>query len=325
LQPLNNSSSITGLPEELLPSQGNELPRDEATQFVYGLIEVDPEIMEALEGGSDDEGFEELPDDFVKLANLEELPEDVEEWRGNNFEDEDSEEDYSNEDGDESKKQPKERLKYDKETLTEQRSILEERFEKVLEEYDENDSEEEEGEEGKEPTVMDPNLESILNEFLEENKKRIHHEDGVSDITRKMAQIDPLKSSDIEQEWEYLKIQQEPEFDVASMTSTYSNLYNHPKLIEEPQEKRIKLSVKTGIPIGVLPDKPKKQKPSRENLGTARTADETIEQKKERKKQIKEERREKRQNKKNLKIAFKTEHVNQLHIQANSSQPSLKL
>jgi hypothetical protein len=118
------------VPLEVLPSQENELPRDEIGQFVYGLIEVDPEIIEALEEEGDE--FEELPDDFIKLANLEELPEDVEEWRANREDDdEESEEESEGEDEDEEEPKRIEREKYDNERFTEQRSILEERFEKV--------------------------------------------------------------------------------------------------------------------------------------------------------------------------------------------------
>ena len=40
------------------------------------------------------------------------------------------------------------------------------------------------------------------------------------------------------------------------MFSTYSNLYNHPTKIVEPSDplkKQIKLSKKTGIPLGAVP------------------------------------------------------------------------
>ena len=41
-------------------------------------------------------------------------------------------------------------------------------------------------------------------------------------------------------------------WDCESILSTYSTLYNHPKLISEPKNNKIQLSSKTGIPKGVL-------------------------------------------------------------------------
>merc|ERR1711915_81456 len=41
-------------------------------------------------------------------------------------------------------------------------------------------------------------------------------------------------------------------WDCESVLSTYSNLYNHPKLISERKPDHIKLSLKTGIPKNVL-------------------------------------------------------------------------
>merc|ERR550532_1762455 len=53
------------------------------------------------------------------------------------------------------------------------------------------------------------------------------------------------------------EVEEEPEdkFDCESILTTYSNIYNHPKLISEPRNKRIqpiKVSGKTGIPKDVL-------------------------------------------------------------------------
>eukprot|EP00456_Euglypha_rotunda_P051723 TRINITY_DN4174_c0_g1_i5.p1 TRINITY_DN4174_c0_g1~~TRINITY_DN4174_c0_g1_i5.p1 ORF type:complete len:101 (+),score=30.79 TRINITY_DN4174_c0_g1_i5:349-651(+) len=70
------------------------------------------------------------------------------------------------------------------------------------------------------------------------------------------------------------------QWDCESILSKCSNLENHPTLIMEPRrptpEKTIKLSKKTGIPLGVLPDKAKKEKEEEsdeeepQNLGEAR-------------------------------------------------------
>jgi hypothetical protein len=86
----------------------------------------------------------------------------------------------------------------------------------VLEEYDN----EEEDEEEEEPTPLDPNLEGILDEFLATSKQQHKHEDGVSEDTKKVLYSAPRrKKNDIESEFEYLKIRQEPEFDCESLTS----------------------------------------------------------------------------------------------------------
>merc|ERR1739844_823509 len=44
----------------------------------------------------------------------------------------------------------------------------------------------------------------------------------------------------------------EDNFDCESILTTYSTLYNHPKLISEPSIKPIRVSGKTGIPKDVL-------------------------------------------------------------------------
>ena len=55
-----------------------------------------------------------------------------------------------------------------------------------------------------------------------------------------------------------------------STSSTYSNLYNHPTRITEPVDtikKQIKLSRKTGIPLGVVPGPERKTEEQTNNKG----------------------------------------------------------
>lgn len=134
--------------------------------------------------------------------------------------------------------------------------------------------------------------------------------------------------------------------DCESIISTYSNLYNHPKLIYDPKEpknsRRVKVDPRTGIPV----DKPgltaaNLKKLNHGNLlssdsrdedeqtmmtGTksvtsllskmsVRTKDETPEEKKVRKSVVKELRRERRQEKKANRLAFKQEEK-RLHQEA---------
>ena len=55
-----------------------------------------------------------------------------------------------------------------------------------------------------------------------------------------------------------------------STSSTYSNLYNHPTRITEPVDtikKQIKLSRKTGIPLGAVPGPERKTEEQTNNKG----------------------------------------------------------
>jgi len=127
--------------------------------------------------------------------------------------------------------------------------------------------------------------------------------------------------SESEDELEEIKVPQEQKWDCESIISTYSNTENHPKLIIE---KKVKLSAKTGIPLGVLEDKNKSKENDdndneqelSENMGAARPKDETPEEKKERKKFNKMYKKMMREQKKSLKNAFKSEEQRQGKIMA---------
>lgn len=82
----------------------------------------------------------------------------------------------------------------------------------------------------------------------------------------------------------------------AFVSGTYSNVENHPALISERTnaKPKIRLSAKTGLPVGVLPTKTKPRPPTiqqSENKGKPRAKDETPEEKALRKKQVKENRK----------------------------------
>jgi len=121
-------------------------------------------------------------------------------------------------------------------------------------------------------------------------------------------------------------------FDCESIITTYSNLENHPKLIVEPKNK-IKISSKTGIPLGVLTGKSSgggavNQKQAKADLDVdgeapekihahiqqARPEDETPEERKMRKKALKETRRAAREKNKMVKKAYKAEEIRQTNI-----------
>jgi protein LTV1 len=136
-------------------------------------------------------------------------------------------------------------------------------------------------------------------------------------------------------------------WDCESILSTYSNIYNHPKLIEVPSNKKkssqIKINPRTGIPMNVL-EQPEKltvkslAKLNSEQVKTStgpkslcaesvlstlsvlslRPKDETAEEKRERKKLLKEYRSERRIEKKGNRIAFNEERLRQNAINMNN-------
>lgn len=126
-------------------------------------------------------------------------------------------------------------------------------------------------------------------------------------------------------------------WDCESILSTYSTLYNHPKLISEPKNNKIQLSSKTGIPKGVLGrglTSQALQQLDRDNLSSdeddlvsvrskiselsVRPKHETPEEKKERKSNLKQARRERREEKKANTTAFKSEKMRQEKVMINN-------
>jgi protein LTV1 len=125
----------------------------------------------------------------------------------------------------------------------------------------------------------------------------------------------------------------EERFDCESIVSTYSTLYNHPAIISEKKKQpTIQLSKKTGLPLGILNEKPLTQKKldSIDHKITrilpeipARTKEETKEEKKLRKNTVKEHRAQRRVEKKINKLAFKHEAAIQLKQKANNPSEGL--
>jgi hypothetical protein len=152
---------------------------------------------------------------------------------------------------------------------------------------------------------------------------------------------------------EYLKPKEQLQWDCETIVSTYSNLDNQPVKLHDPTSsahvrrailnrdadaargkacdgtdapKRILLSQKSGLPLGVLPSRvcrPATDVESglvRENKGAARGKQETKEEKRQRKLRIKEERKGKRRSKAALKVAFKS---SELQEQKRVSQQTI--
>lgn len=135
-------------------------------------------------------------------------------------------------------------------------------------------------------------------------------------------------------------------WDCESILSTYSNSYNHPKLIEFPNKKKaakIQINPRTGIPMNVLEQPGKLTEKALAKLNSElkestagpkslcaesvlstlsvlsiRPKDETPEEKRERKKLLKEYRIERRIEKKANRNAFNDERIRQNAININN-------
>lgn len=69
-------------------------------------------------------------------------------------------------------------------------------------------------------------------EFENENKRQTVDND--SELKYHILQRLSESANEDNEDFEYLKIKEKPQFDCQSILSTYSNIYNRPKLIQEP-------------------------------------------------------------------------------------------
>ncbi|XP_017576158.1 protein LTV1 homolog [Pygocentrus nattereri] len=316
-------------------------------------LDLDPDIVAALDDDFDfDDPENMLDDDFVVKAN-DTLPGDAntgDEGDDDEWTDEDEsveEEDEQNydsagglsEDGDEYEGGERLFAFMDCETKSrfteyslsssvmrrnEQLALLDERFEKFFEQFDDDeigalDNAELEG-------YIDPGsmrLEEVIKDYFKQKEKEYQKPEQLGP-----AQLPSVKEEEEEgevQEMETLVIEEPPvdKWDCETIISTYSNIYNHPKLIEDPPKlKQIRVSNKTGIPLDVLPKKglTARQVERMERINDSdlprastqpRSREESKEDRKLRKQAIKDERKERRMEKKANKVAFKQEKIMQ--------------
>lgn len=341
-------------------------------------LEWDPDIVEALD---DDFNFEdpnnELEDNFMEMAmeGAEDEYDDEEE-----YEDEEDGSDvgsndaaYSGEEDDEvgplpgAKKFARFEDDEDEETRSrfteysmsssvirrnEQLTLLDDRFEKFYENYDEPevgplDCEEIEGH-------VDINDEILLKISQDFTKNELPQKYDKSWDVCRLVKL----QHDEEKEEEIVELEvsddeggeKKKKWDCESILSTYSNIYNHPKLINIPSKKKqqmakIQIDHKTGLPKNVL-DGDQKGKLTIKSLSklaheedsssggpkslcaesvistlsvlSLRPKDETPEEKRERKKLLKEYRNERRIEKKSNKLAFNEERLRQNLLQINA-------
>lgn len=204
---------------------------------------------------------------------------------------------------------------------SEQLTLLDERFEKFYEQFDEDeigalDTAELEG---YIPTGS-TRLQDVIQDYYSQKARECKKLDDLC-LKEDLHVNEDDEECSQDEDLEKLVVKEPAEkWDCESILSTYSNLYNHPTLILEPptRPKHVEISKKTGIPLGVLPERglTNKQVERMQMINdsdlpraTAQPRDktETKEERKTRKRAIKEERRERRIEKKANKIAFKIE------------------
>lgn len=223
-------------------------------------------------------------------------------------------------------------------------SLLDNRFEKMFAEYDDTelgalDLDEIEG-------FMPESHDMLLRaaEEFEESKRRYQLEKQ-----NEVARIQCLQEIEEESEDDLveIKVEEKEKWDCETILSTYSNLYNHPKVIEEPKKpKKIKINTKTGLPEDTLGKQNKltlkslakfneinqdmkdiSDEDGQTNAETVlstlsvlsiRPKDESQEEKRDRKRLLKEYRKERRVEKKANKEAFKEEKKRQEKIMMNN-------
>merc|ERR1711973_905644 len=172
-------------------------------------------------------------------------------------------------------------------------------------------------------------MENIMEEFIQDHTKiPISEAVDVEEETDVREGDESDEDEDVDKLLEGSEKKEKPDWDCESIISTYSNIYNHPKIIDEP--KVIKLHDRTGIPLGVLKDSKKNAKEEKCEsededlkeqvvLNNIRSKNETAEEKRARKQEVKKFRAERRKEKKDNKTYFKDEHRKQEQISMNRS------
>eukprot|EP00658_Telonema_sp_P-2_P076115 TRINITY_DN6614_c0_g1_i3.p1 TRINITY_DN6614_c0_g1~~TRINITY_DN6614_c0_g1_i3.p1 ORF type:complete len:369 (-),score=124.16 TRINITY_DN6614_c0_g1_i3:100-1206(-) len=241
----------------------------------YGLdLSVDPEIMAALDG---EEGFEEIMDDFIFTAQEEgdeagELDDmfELTDCFGNKVElraagDEYDSDDCSDISGEAYYESDDDcRTEFTMTTSRRERGeqgrMLDERFEKLLkDQYDDEqlgELEEEDGMVGEEGGMENADLAAAMEEYIEQSGE-LSFSSVAMDKKGKDVQAPVLQKMEEANQFEQAGIkmggkepEQQEQWDCETIVSTYSNIYNHPKMIDD--QPKIKISAKTGLALSLI-------------------------------------------------------------------------
>lgn len=312
----------------------------------------DPDIVAALDDDFDYGDLEnELEDDFILKANAE--PDDDKNEHMDDEDDSDNyiasdEADYTDDDddsekginhnfwGDEVKSSRFTEYSMTSSVLprNEGLALLDDRFEKMFEEYDAEeigslDFEDFEGRIKPDSEIFN----SVLAEF--ERQQALTNLENVS-----LNGKPHMEETDSSSDEELIQIREpvKEKWDCESVLSTYSTLYNHPTLITEPKKHDpIRLKKGLGIPDDVLKKRglthrqlvelEKNEELGKETVDWHRPKKETPEEKRERKSAVKQHRKERRAEKKINKRAFKSEEkrLGQVLLNQQQQKRALKL
>ncbi|XP_014479763.1 PREDICTED: protein LTV1 homolog [Dinoponera quadriceps] len=228
-----------------------------------------------------------------------------------------------------------------------QLTLLDDKFEKLYAAYDENeigalDCDEIEG-----YIAHDSDL--VLQCAKEFEKKQKEDTENIAELMKERMKIIEKESSDSEDECDLEKLvvdaHERDKWDCESILSTYSNIYNHPKLIPEPKRlQKMIIDPKTGIPKNVLGNTSGKltaetlsrfnfesntleskgvqsvaeSRKSTLSILSVRPKGETSKERRERKRSLKEYRKERRIERKANTEAFKEEKKRQEKVRLNN-------
>ncbi|XP_077380108.1 protein LTV1 homolog [Festucalex cinctus] len=312
-------------------------------------LDMDPDIVAALDEDFDfDDPDNALEDDFVAKANSGEcarLRRDDDGGNDDSWEDTDDDDDdddlssggdFSAEEGGAGEfafDEEETRTRFTEYSMTssvmrrnEQLTLLDERFEKFYEQFDDDeigalDNADLEGHIAPDSA----RLEEVIQEYFDHKAKESLRPDDLGPKELPVLREDEDDDDDEEEEMETLVIKAaEEKWDCESIISTYSNIYNRPKVIQHPAKvKPIRVSAKTGVPLDVLSDGRPAGKRA-EPMSRVHDADlphaaaalprdkhESKEQRKARKDAVKDQRKERRVEKKANKMAFAEEKARQ--------------
>ncbi|KAG5671975.1 hypothetical protein PVAND_002139 [Polypedilum vanderplanki] len=329
-------------------------------------LDWDPEVVAALDDDFDyDNPDNELEDNFIELATGQgeeeyEYDEEDEEYRSDDaeFSDEDENDELGplpNNRGFPKFNDEETKSRFTEYSMSssvirrnEQLTLLDDQFEKFYENYDDDevgalDCEEIEGH-----IDIDDNMYKNLSEDFKKKELPLQYEKSWDICRMVKAQQEEEEKPEEMVLLEVSDDENKKTFDCESILSNYSNIYNHPKLIDVPSKKKlnkIQINPKTGIPKNVLDNDQSGKltekslaKLNNESISAAggpkslcaesvlstlsvlsiRPKDETPEEKRERKKLLKEYRNERRIEKKANKLAFNEERLRQNAITMNN-------
>ncbi|KAB0803328.1 hypothetical protein PPYR_00327 [Photinus pyralis] len=308
--------------------------------------DLDPDVVAAMDEDFDyDDPENELEDNFIELANAE-VDEDVESDVDSDFDSEALDAVNSLEDREYTFRDEETKSRFTEYSMSssvmrrnDQLTLLDDKFEQLYATYDDTeigalDLDEIEG--------HIPDATDLLLRYADEYRKRKEQENLYKEDGKVIYK--PNEESDLENEEELVKIcvPEREKWDCESILSTYSNIYNHPKLIKDPKPTKIKVNMRTGIPVDILNSSKLTSKAlsqlnedyNRTHNGptsvaaksiistlstlSIRPPDETLEEKRERKRLLREYRKERRCEKKINSEAFKDEHKRQIKITINN-------